>query len=29
MIDITDIVAAFPESIEKEPMPQPTLKVVA
>jgi len=28
MIDITDIVAAFPEYIEKEPMPKQVLKIV-
>ena len=29
MIDITDVVAAFPECTEKEPIPKPELKVVA
>jgi arabinose-5-phosphate isomerase len=29
MIDITDVVAAFPESTEKEPVPKPALKIVA
>jgi len=29
MIDITDIVAVFPEYSEKEPLPKPVLKIVA